>query len=87
MREFTLTIGMRRGELEGWDFKEMLSHIAILQSLGLFVLYQVATRSLVKHRCFERLNNNRCFVSLQRVYGSAELLSVTPGFFSVTPPA
>ena len=87
MRKFTLTFGMCRGELEGWDFKEMLSHIAILQSLEIFRLYQVDTKCLVKHRCFEKLNNDRCLVSLQRVYASTEILSVTPGFSSVTSPA
>ena len=38
MREFTLTIGICRCELEGLDFKEMLSYITILQNLDILIV-------------------------------------------------
>ena len=50
MREFTLTIGICRCELEGLDFKEMLSHIAILQNLDILIVlssYEVFSKTYV----------------------------------------
>ena len=61
MREFTLTIGICRCELEGLDFKEMLSYVTILQNLDILIV----SRCSVKHMCLKKLNNDRYLTFLQ----------------------